>query len=533
MASPPLSPTATEATARAQRRGSLDVISDAVAAVSLRQRSTSASSSFHRVSFKGHSRRSQLITEILLSLRDKSQSLDRLAEQDGAINRAGVAAEAIVDGEDGDEDDNGEPQWQDDEIDVEKLEGLLRELTTVVTDGRKTGLNQSTSQAMVDALNHVTTSSAKLNNAVLQWEHSVHNILVIKKRGDANVAEWFGCIAQYLVTHFPDTSIFFPPKLFREDVEALKANKEYAGLFRHLHTWKASRDFSDVAADLKFDLVICLGGDGTLLHMASMFQQEVPPVMCFALGSLGFLTTFDIQDHRSALNDVMNGGLPVTIRMRLKCQVLRKKKSVRRDSRQHKQEALLKEFGLVAENATDNFHVLNELVIDRGPSPYLTQLDLYIDDEYVTCIQGDGLIVATPTGSTAYSAAAGGSMVHPSVACVLLTPVCAHNVTSRPIVIPAGAKIQLTVAVEARSEAFAAFDGRNRQKIGRGESVVISSSPWPVPCITPSRSEWFRSLHNCLGWNQRSQQQPLQQQQASRTSSCDASLLVSSAAEDK
>ena len=152
----------------------------------------------------------------------------------------------------------------------------------------------------------------------------------------------------------------------------------------------------------------------------------------------------------------------------------------KQEARANKQDALLKEFGLVTANAVAEYHVLNELIVDRGPSPFLTQLDVWIDDEYVTCVQGDGLIVATPTGSTAYSAAAGGSMVHPSVPCVLLTPVCPHNVTSRPIVVPAGARIKLTVPKDARSEAFAAFDGRNRQRLRRGESILITSSRWPV-----------------------------------------------------
>eukprot|EP00045_Choanoeca_perplexa_P006701 m.57745 g.57745 ORF g.57745 m.57745 type:complete len:523 (-) comp13744_c0_seq1:31-1599(-) len=458
-------------------------------------------------------RRSQKVTEMLLALH-RRQSLALLDEPEGEeeFDQVDPHGPTTVNQED-------EP-----EFDLAEVEQLLQEMTTVVPQGeRQDPTRYRTSSTMVDTLSHVTASNAKLSNAVLTWEHPVHNILIIKKRGDANVAEWFGSIAQYLVEQHPNVSVFFPPRLFREDVDALKSSKAYTGLFRKLHTWEASRSFVEVAQELAFDLVVCLGGDGTLLHMASLFQSEVPPVMCFALGSLGFLTTFDVQTYQSSLEQVLDGGLPVTIRMRLVCKVdhVKSKMSV---SRASKQDALLKEFGLVTANAVAEYHVLNELIVDRGPSPYLTQLDVWIDDEYVTCVQGDGLIVATPTGSTAYSAAAGGSMVHPSVPCVLLTPVCPHNVTSRPIVVPAAARIKLSVPVDARSEAFAAFDGRNRQRLRRGESISITSSRWPVPCITQSRSEWFQGLHNCLGWNQRHLQQPFQ---PSATSTASASPSTS------
>jgi hypothetical protein len=120
---------------------------------------------------------------------------------------------------------------EDHEFDMTQVEMLLREMTTVVNQGdRPLKGQQRTGQAMVDTLSHVTASNAKLNNAVLNWEHPVRNILIIKKRGDANVADWFGAIAQHLVQTHPDVSVFFPPRLFREDVEALKSSKEYTGL---------------------------------------------------------------------------------------------------------------------------------------------------------------------------------------------------------------------------------------------------------------------------------------------------------------
>lgn len=93
--------------------------------------------------------------------------------------------------------------------------------------------------------------------------------------------------------------------------------------------------------------------------------------------------------------------------------------------------------------ASKNFLVLNELVVDRGPSPYLSNLDLYIDGKHVTVVQGDGLIVSTPTGSTAYAVAAGASMIHPSVPAIMITPICPHSLSFRPIVVPAGVEFKV------------------------------------------------------------------------------------------
>ena len=97
------------------------------------------------------------------------------------------------------------------------------------------------------------------------------------------------------------------------------------------------------------------------------------------------------------------------------------------------------------QRAITNLLVLNEVVIDRGPSPYLSNIDLYLDGKHITSVQGDGLIVSTPTGSTAYAVAAGASMIHPSVPAVMVTPICPHSLSFRPIVVPAGVELKVRV----------------------------------------------------------------------------------------
>ena len=161
----------------------------------------------------------------------------------------------------------------------------------------------------------------------------------------------------------------------------------------------------------------------------------------------------------------------------------------------------LPESSAVNQKALTNLLVLNEVVIDRGPSPYLSNIDLYLDGKLITSVQGDGLIVSTPTGSTAYAVAAGASMIHPSVPAIMVTPICPHSLSFRPIVVPAGVELkvrtpllflvgdvikefiipptvltilklillQISVSPDSRNTAWVSFDGRNRQELIHGD----------------------------------------------------------------
>uniref|UniRef100_A0A5F9CPE8 NAD(+) kinase n=1 Tax=Oryctolagus cuniculus TaxID=9986 RepID=A0A5F9CPE8_RABIT len=158
--------------------------------------------------------------------------------------------------------------------------------------------------------------------------------------------------------------------------------------------------------------------------------------------------------------------------------------------------------------ASSLFQVLNEVVIDRGPSSYLSNVDVYLDGHLITTVQGDGVIVSTPTGSTAYAAAAGASMVHPNVPAIMVTPICPHSLSFRPIVVPAGVELQITLSPEARNTAWVSFDGRKRQEIRHGDSISITTSCYPLPsiCVRDAVSDWFESLAQCLHWNVRKKQ---------------------------
>ncbi|KAI3905609.1 hypothetical protein MKX01_036518 [Papaver californicum] len=179
--------------------------------------------------------------------------------------------------------------------------------------------------------------------------------------------------------------------------------------FNFVQTWEGDLWISEnpdkeiLLLHTKIDLVVTLGGDGTVLWAASMFEGPVPPVVPFSLWSLGFMTPFHSENYREYLDAILRGPISITLRYRLQCFVIRD--------------------GAKDELETEEpILVLNEVTIDRGISSYLTNLECYCDSSFVTCVQGDGLIIPTTSGSTAYSLAAGGSMVHPQVPGILFTP---------------------------------------------------------------------------------------------------------------
>ncbi|KAM3539565.1 hypothetical protein ARSEF1564_007515 [Beauveria bassiana] len=235
-----------------------------------------------------------------------------------------------------------------------------------------------------------------------------------------------------------------------------------------------------------FDLVLTLGGDGTVLFTSWLFQRIVPPVLSFSLGSLGFMTTFEFEKYRQHLDRIMgDDGMKINLRMRFTCTVWR--------------------HGALnaAAGEGEQFEVLNELVIDRGPSPYVSNLELYGDDELLTVVQADGCIFSTPTGSTAYSLSAGGSLVHPDIPAILLTPICPHTLSFRPMVLSDTMALRVAVPRGSRATAYCAFDGKGRVELRQGDHVTITASQYPFPTVTRTDTEWFDSVSRTLRWNTR------------------------------
>ncbi|KAJ2123987.1 hypothetical protein IW147_002094 [Coemansia sp. RSA 720] len=155
------------------------------------------------------------------------------------------------------------------------------------------------------------------------------------------------------------------------------------------------------------------------------------------------------------------------------------------------------------------FQVMNEVVVDRGPSPYLAQIELYGDGTHLTTVEADGLCLATPTGSTAYSLAAGGSLVHPEIPAILVTPICAHTLSFRPMLLPDSMVLRVVLPPDSRNTVWASFDGRHRIELRRGDHIQITASKYPLPTVCASQSQtqdWMSSLSRCLNWNERKRQ---------------------------
>lgn len=318
----------------------------------------------------------------------------------------------------------------------------------------------------------------------LTWYKPPLSVLVIKKVRDAQVIQPFIQLVKWLIIE--KRMLVFVEASVMEDSH-VTSHSGFPLLKDKLMNFREGQD------DLtdKIDFIICLGGDGTLLYASSLFQQSVPPVMAFHLGSLGFLTPFKFDNFQDQVTNVLEGHAALTLRSRLRCIIIRKDQETGKGSR-----------------PPTNLLVLNEVVIDRGPSPYLSNIDLYLDGKRITSVQGDGLIVSTPTGSTAYAVAAGASMIHPSVPAIMLTPICPHSLSFRPIVVPAGVELKIAVSKNSRNTAWVSFDGRKRQELFYGDSLRVTTSIYPVPsiCAEDQIADWFASLDECLRWNDRKRQ---------------------------
>ncbi|CAD7089624.1 unnamed protein product [Hermetia illucens] len=349
----------------------------------------------------------------------------------------------------------------------------------------------------------------------LTWYKPPLTVLVIKKVRDSTVLSPFVQLVEWLVQEknmvvWVEAAVLDDPLLVED--------KRFQQIKDKLVTFKDGRD------DLtdRIDFIVCLGGDGTLLYASLLFQQSVPPVMAFHLGSLGFLTPFQFDNFQDQVTNVLEGHAALTLRSRLRCIIVRKgeryKEALTDNETSSDRTETAASNHLFSDNqqtpnmrASTNILVLNEVVIDRGPSPYLSNIDLFLDGKHITSVQGDGLIVSTPTGSTAYAVAAGASMIHPSVPAIMVTPICPHSLSFRPIVVPAGVELKISISPDSRNTSWVSFDGRNRQELFHGDSLRVTTSIYPVPsiCAQDQISDWFDSLAECLHWNVRKRQKCL------------------------
>ena len=225
------------------------------------------------------------------------------------------------------------------------------------------------------------------------------------------------------------------------------------------------------------DFALVLGGDGTLLSAARAVAHEGVPILAVNLGSLGFLTEVPLNEMYSTLDVVDAGTCPMEQRAVIDCTAFRGN------------EALAHHFAL------------NDVVVNRGAISRLVDFDLLIDGAFVFNYKADGVIIATPTGSTAYSLAAGGPVLMPSVQSFVVTPVCPHALTHRPLVVTDKAQIELRIETGAE-EAFLSIDGQVGLPVQQGDRVLCRRAEHNVKLLRLRRT-FFDVLRNKLKWGQR------------------------------
>ncbi|ORM41364.1 putative NAD kinase 3 [Babesia sp. Xinjiang] len=235
------------------------------------------------------------------------------------------------------------------------------------------------------------------------------------------------------------------------------------------------------------ELIIVIGGDGTILKVIKMFPHIIPPVIGLSMGSMGYMAKFNMSEVKETLKGICDVGITVSRLKMLHVEIYS-------DTGE-----------LIARR-----NALNECVVDRGLSPSITTLDVYYKGTYFTTVTGDGLLISTPSGSTAYSMAAGGPIVHPAVPSMLFTVICPHSISYRPVILPIDGVIDVIVPSDNRGCARLCVDGNYHCNLKQGYYVRICASKQAFPLVLPNNTqtfeEWIRALREHLHWNFRVRQ---------------------------
>jgi NAD+ kinase len=228
----------------------------------------------------------------------------------------------------------------------------------------------------------------------------------------------------------------------------------------------------------KINLLIVLGGDGTLLSAARALKGHKVPILAVNLGGLGFLTSVTREELYPVLEQVFAGQHQISERMMLNAETIR-------DGKPAEQQI-----------------ALNDAVINKAALARMLDFDVYVDRAQVGRYRADGLIVATPTGSTAYSLAAGGPIVHPHLDAFVITPICPHMLTNRPLVIPDTARVEIDIAA-AEEPVYLTLDGQVGFQLQSRDRVAITKSASRVYFVQSPRKTYFEVLRSKLRWGER------------------------------
>ena len=243
------------------------------------------------------------------------------------------------------------------------------------------------------------------------------------------------------------------------------------------HFQGSPKSFKNHLIPNEMDLMIVLGGDGTLLSVARLIEGHRVPILGVNLGGLGFLTEINIEELYSTLEKIFKNEYTVDERIMLKTEVHR--------------------FGKLIAHS----HVLNDVIINKGTLAKMIKLEIYANGQFLSSLRGDGLIISTPTGSTAYSLSAGGPILYPSVDAIILTPICPHTLTQRPIVIPSVMKLE--VLLKSKEEgAMVTFDGQVGFSLRLEDQIHVETSAAKTQLVRSPVLSYFEVLRGKLHWGE-------------------------------
>jgi len=281
----------------------------------------------------------------------------------------------------------------------------------------------------------------------------VKTVAVVVKRGSSEAV----ALAQQVRARFPDLELLAEPEL-----------AEATG-------WPAT---SQEEMARRAELILVLGGDGTLIHAARMVRGRAVPILGVNLGSLGFLTEVPRSELFTRLPEVLAGRSRLHTRMKLACRLHRDGKVIVEDE------------------------VLNDVVINKGALARIADHEVSLDGQYMTTFKSDGVIVATPTGSTAYALAAGGPILHAALECAVVAPICPHALTQRPFVVPAD-KVVNVVLRSPVADVYLTLDGQTGHRLQQGDRLEIWRSPNRTVLVSNPNIDYFGILRQKLHWGER------------------------------
>lgn len=226
------------------------------------------------------------------------------------------------------------------------------------------------------------------------------------------------------------------------------------------------------------DILIVLGGDGSMLSAARLVAERGIPILGVNLGGLGFITEVNTSEIYSVVEKMLRGECSIEERMMLQADIIRHGKRI----------------------AT--YNTLNDVVITKGALARIIDLETFIDHTYMTIFKSDGLIISTPTGSTAYSLSAGGPIIHPSLDCIVITPICPHTLTNRPVVIPGDSLIEVGLRSESE-DVFLTLDGQVGFSLRKDDLIEVKKSSFKTRLLIPCARDYYQILRDKLKWGER------------------------------